>query len=229
MTTKPADHPIWAKYNSTRKLNTELYWNLHTDFLVPTIFKIDVEEFEADMWQEKNRFLPWGTNRPELNEIRQGMPLVNYDGRLSDNDISIGPLDHHNKDNPDNCLLECDFVEPTALLNLRCFDTIKRIKSYMCRSSVLYWKEGANFLPHFDVILPTVNLRLWGTNNPNNVSLRYKKDDEMIRCENVEAGRLYLIETSTIHDATCINNDVYQFFFGLNIDSYPLLKECINV
>mgnify|MGYP000860797393 CR=1 FL=1 len=44
-----------------------------------------------------------------------------------------------------------------------------------------------------------------------------RKNNEMIECKNIEAGRLYLIETSTVHDARCINTELYQFFISLNI------------
>ena len=94
----------------------------------------------------------------------------------------------------------------------------------MTRSSILYWKEGANFSPHWDVMLPAINLRLWGTDNPDSMSLRYKDNNEMIECENIEAGRLYLIETSTIHDARCVEGELYQFFISLSIQSIGALR-----
>ena len=76
-----------------------------------------------------------------------------------------------------------------------------------------------SFSPHWDVMLPAINLRLWGTDNPDSMSLRYKENDEMVECEDIEAGRLYLIETSTVHDARCMKDDLYQFFISLNINS----------
>jgi len=126
-------------------------------------------------------------------------------------------------------MLENDFKTPTDILNLQCFDVLKSLRKYMVRSSILYWKKGANFDPHWDVILPTVNLRLWGTSDPSNIQLRYKNNEEMIVCEDVEPGRLYLIETSTIHDATCLQDDGYQFFIALNVNSYETLKGMLNV
>jgi hypothetical protein len=100
----------------------------------------------------------------------------------------------------------------------------------MCRSCILYWKNGANFLPHYDVLVPTVNLRLWGTNDPTSVSLRVKRNDEMVEvAHTAEPGRLYLIETSTIHDAACTGDNVYQFFLALNIFSYDTVKDILNV
>ena len=66
----------------------------------------------------------------------------------------------------------------------------------------------------------------------DNMSLRFDKsrkyvhpfdvsdtDYELIPVENVEAGRLYLIDTCMIHDATASADNVYQFFIALNIES----------
>lgn len=219
------------KYHSYEKLEAERYWSIHKDFLTPTSLTIDLAQFDECMSQYKEFIKPWGNNRPELNEIRQGLPLVNLHGRHDDPlDVSIGPLDQYNKSNPDDPLLENDFTVHTEILDHKCFDNLAPIKHYMCRSSILYWKNGANFLPHYDVLIPTVNLRLWGTNDPTKVSLRVKREDEMIEvAHTAEPGRLYLIETSTIHDAACIGDEVYQFFLALNIFSYDALKDILNV
>jgi hypothetical protein len=217
---------VLDKYHSYKKLEADDYWAIHKDFLTPTSIQIDLEKFSACMDKYKEHFKPWGNNRPELNDIRQGLPLVNMHGRYDDpNDISIGPLDQYNKSNPDIPYLENDFVVHTEILSDPAFRSLGRLTEYLCRSSILHWHKGANFLPHYDVLVPTVNLRLWGTNDPSSISLRYQLGDEMIEVANtVEAGRLYLIETSTIHDATCIGEDVYQFFLALNIDSYNIVK-----
>jgi hypothetical protein len=219
------------KYHSYKKLEADDYWAIHKDFLTPTALSIDLDKFSDCMTQYKDYFKPWGNNRPELNDIRLGLPLVNLHGKYNDiNDVSIGPLDQYNKNNPSEPLLENDFTIQTEILNHPCFDNLKIIKNYMCRSSILYWKNGANFLPHYDVIIPTVNLRLWGTNDPANVSLRVMRNNTMIEMSDyVEPGRLYLIETSTIHDAACIHDQVYQFFIALNISSYNIIKDTINV
>jgi len=217
------------KYYSYQKLGSEDYWSLHKQFLTPTSIEIDIEKFTNCMNQYRDYFKPWGNNRPELNEIRRGLPLVNIHGKYDDhNDISIGPLDQYNKNNPDFPFLENDFTCQTDVLKHECFDNLNILKQFLCRSSILYWKNGANFLPHYDVLVPTVNLRLWGTNDPSSVSLRYQSDNKMIEVsDSVQAGRLYLIETSTIHDAACIGEEVYQFFIALNIASKESLAEIL--
>jgi hypothetical protein len=218
------------KYHSYKKLEADDYWAIHKDFLTPTALTIDLNKFSDCMNQYRDYFKPWGNNRPELNDIRLGLPLVNLHGRYDDiNDVSIGPLDQYNKANPDDPLLENDFTVSTEILNHCCYDDLSDLKQYMCRSSILYWKNGANFLPHWDVLIPTVNLRLWGTNNPSNVSLRVKRNGEMIEvAHTAEPGRLYLIETSTIHDAACVKDEAYQFFLALNINAVNYLKTVLK-
>jgi hypothetical protein len=219
------------KYHSYQKLPADLYWELHKDFLTPTSLSIDLDNFYNCINIYKNYFKPWGNNRPELNDIRLGLPLVNLHGKYDDlDDVSIGPLDQYNKANLENPLLENDFTVPTEILDHNCFNHLNIIKDYMCRSSILYWKNGANFLPHYDVLVPTVNLRLWGTNDPTSVSLRVQRDGKMVEvAHTAEPGRLYLIETSTIHDAACVGDQVYQFFLALNIFSYDTIKGLLNV
>jgi len=230
MTAKPKTHPIYKKYEKSEKLGVDDYWSLHKEFLTPLPIKIDTYVFKDEIENYKRYFKPWGSNRPELNEVRQGLPLVNSTGLFTDDvDISIGPLDHHNSLYPENCMLENDFKIPTDILNLQCFDVLDPIRKHMVRSSILYWKKGANFDPHWDVILPTVNLRLWGTSDPSNIQLRYRNNEDMVVCEDVEPGRLYLIETSTIHDAACLQDDGYQFFIALNVNSFAKLKDMLNV
>lgn len=222
---KPLTHPARIKYENSNKISNDTYWKLHTDFLVPTQIKIDVSDFRHDMSHYQDFFKPWGNNRSELRETRKGLPLVNLNGKFDDDDdVSIGPLDHYNTQNSDRPLLEYDFTRHTQVLDCASLDPLSVLRKYMTRSSILYWKKGAFFSPHWDVLLPAINLRLWGTDNPDSMSLRYKKNDDMIECKNVEAGRLYLIETSTIHDAKCTDTDLYQFFISLNINSLEFVK-----
>jgi len=225
---KPLTHPARIKYEQSSKIPNDVYWSLHTKFLVPTRIQIDVSDFQHDMIHYQDFFKSWGTNRSQLKDTRMGLPLVNLNGKFNnDTDDSIGPLDHYNSLNPDKPLLEYDFTYQTQVLDCASLDPLSVLRRYMTRSSILYWKKGAFFSPHWDVMLPAINLRLWGTDNPESMSLRYKKNNEMIDCKNIEAGRLYLIETSTVHDARCIDKDLYQFFISLNINSIGVLNDLL--
>ena len=95
-----------------------------------------------------------------------------------------------------------------------------------------------HFNPHFDSWHPARWLRLWGTTDPDKIKLRYKTGDgnpnilnkvtDKWQCykpiENVEAGRLYLHDSIHWHDAFAYDDDVYQFFISLNIDSYETIR-----
>lgn len=139
----------------------------------------------------------------------------------------------------DNNLFEIDFNEHTELMNLNSLKCLNPIKKYMVRSCILKWHSMGHFLPHFDTWHPTKWLRLWGTTNPENMKLRYKVKGEKGVVENkltgdfekyeeiknVEPGRLYLHDSLQWHDAFAFEDEVYQFFIALNIDSYETLEE----
>ena len=215
---------IYKKYHKADKVPEEVYNELHTDFLVPLNLKID-DEAEEQFQLCNEAFYVWGDNRPEL-KTRKGMALVNLDGKISPDDLSIGPLDHHNrkydKGLVDECYLECHFRQQTQMLQ----GVLEPLKQFdLCRSSILWWQKGDNFVPHTDVVLPTVNLRLWGATNKH-ASLRYGEDrDNLIEVE-YEPNRLYLIDTSILHDAKAYE-EVYQYFIALlpTEKNYELLKK----
>ena len=212
---------IIKKYNEAPKVPEELYEFLHSHFLVP--LDITIDDFAEEQFELcAEAFYVWGDNRPDLVN-RKGMALVNLNGEITANDISIGPLDHHNKKYDqglvEECYLETHFTKHTPMLQ----GVLEPLTQFdLCRSSILWWKTGDNFVAHTDVVRPTVNLRLWGATN-NNVDLRY--GDSMTKAE-FEPNRLYLIDTSIIHDA-CAYGEVYQYFIGLlpTEKNYSFLKK----
>lgn len=216
---------ILKKYQKADKVPQSVYEELHKNFLVPLDFIIDGEdEFKS----KHDLFFTWGDNRPDL-KTRKGMALVNLDGKNLPNDISIGPLDHHNKKYDqglvNECYLENHFKIHTNQINYSC----KELKQFdLGRSSILWWQKDDNFLPHVDVILPTVNLRLWGTTNSKKIRLRFGKDINNLIEADYESKRLYLIDTSILHDAYALD-EVYQYFIALlpTENNYNLLRKLI--
>ena len=215
---------IQKKYNDAPKVPQDIYDELHKEFLTPLDMWIDGEE---QFKKTPDLFFVWGDNRPEL-KTRKGMALVNLTGKNDPDDISIGPLDQHNKKYDqglvEECYLESHFTIHTNQINYSCKD----LKQFdLGRSSILWWQKGDNFVPHTDVILPTVNLRLWGTTDANKIRLRYAEDchDEVLRDAEYESNRLYLIDTSIVHDAYAYD-DVYQYFIALlpTEKNYELLR-----
>jgi hypothetical protein len=217
---------IHTRYASLPKCDEFAYRELHSKPLVPTSIKINVELFKSTMQQYSKYFKPWSKNRPEMFKIRKGLPLVNLTGQYTDaEDPTIGPLDYHNKINPDKPLLETDIVTPTKILYEECFKPLEILHPYLVRSSILKWEKGANFVPHVDTGVPTPHLRLWGTDNPESIKVRFKNNlDEYVEVTNVEAGRIYIIDTAEYHDALCTSTMGYQFFIAVNVAAYDLLN-----
>ena len=139
----------------------------------------------------------------------------------------------------DDLELEIDFTEPTEALSMKSLDPLNELKIFMVRSCVLKWHIKSHFKPHYDTWHPVRWKRLWGTTKPEGMYLRFKSEDttdgfcmwndtkkehEIYRAEeNIEPGRLYIINTLKWHDAFAFNNEVYQFFIALNVNSYELL------
>jgi hypothetical protein len=218
---------ILQKYNEALKVPQEIYDELHKEFLVPLDLWIDGEQ---EFKNNSDLFYIWGDNRPEL-KTRKGMALVNLDGKNDPEDISIGPLDHHNikydEGLVDECYLECHFTQPTPQLD----DACKELKQFdLGRSSILWWQAGDNFVPHVDVRLPTVNLRLWGCTDSGNIRLRSGPNPNDLVKASYESKRLYLIDTSIIHDAYAYD-EVYQYFIALlpTENNYNLLRNSIDI
>lgn len=206
-------------YMKAEKVPSNVYSSLHRQFLTPLPLLCD--NVERDFSTLHELFFQWGDNR-DL-KTRKGCALVNLDGKNRPDDLSIGPLDHHNKKHAkglvSTCYIEGDFRVRTKLMKY-----MKSLQQFdLCRSSILWWQRGDNFTPHVDVLLPAPNLRLWGCTNSAHMQLRYGED--MIESE-FESNRLYLIDTSVIHDATALG-EVYQFFIGLlpTEKNYNILRE----
>lgn len=132
-----------------------------------------------------------------------------------------------------NMVNETDFTIPTEVMNLSSLKPLEKIKKYMIRSCILKFHTLAHFKPHIDTWKDKSSwLRLWGTTHPETVKLRYKSEGEKlvwndikkeyesyIPERNIEAGRLYLHDSSIWHDAMSFEDNTYQFFIALNIES----------
>ena len=140
----------------------------------------------------------------------------------------------------DETLYETSFLEFTELIHLHSLKKMEPIKNFMVRSCILKWHSMGHFLPHFDTWHQTKWIRLWGTTNPQGMKLRYKvggeglvenkitgKFEKYEEVKNIEPGRLYLHDSLKWHDAFAFDDDVYQFFIALNIDSFKTIKELI--
>ena len=198
------------------------YYKLHTNFLVPTSIKIDIDLFVNQIQQFK--FHQWGKNHTHLP--RYGLALVNQTGELIDDDPINGSLMTWNKEYPNNPIIETDCVKPTPVMNITSLEPLKIFNNHWTRSNVLKWDNGAKFLPHIDTVVPSMWLRLWmGTEGL--VVRQYDEQTQELKSIDYEPGRVYLIDTSIIHDAYSIKNDVYQLFLSVFTSADYLISSVI--
>jgi hypothetical protein len=223
-------------------LGLEEYKNFHPHVLQPLDIKIDIELFEEQMHEYRYAFRRWGEKHTEYP--RYGAPLVNLNGDMFNNPEPICyPLDQWNEGkSEEEKIRDPKCTTPTPMLSESCFDPLAPIKPFMYRSAILKWHNSGHFKPHTDTKVPSDIIRLWGTNDPDNMIFQFDKDRrtgspkevargehsyELVRETDIEPGRLYITDTHVIHDASATADNVYQFFISLSTDSMPTLKELL--
>jgi hypothetical protein len=201
-------------YRSCKYLiEDEDYKQLHPSFLTPLDIKIDPEEFSKEILNHQDAFEQWGKDHTHLP--RYGAALINQNGYIIKNDPINGSLMAWNRDHPDQPLIETDCQTPTTLLSLVSLKPLDTFKGHWCRSNILKWEKGAKFLPHIDTVVPSPWIRLWGSMS-NDVVLRfYNEETGFLEPVDFEVGRLYVIDTSLVHDATATGDNVYQLFLSV--------------
>jgi hypothetical protein len=208
----------------TEYVSEKDYQELHTDFLTPTNIKIDCQLFVKEIEYYREHFEQWGTQHTHLP--RYGLALVNQDGLIKNNDPINGSLYEWNVRFPNNPIIESDCRAATEVMQLTSLNNLKVFNGHWCRSNIFKWHTQAEFKPHIDTVIPSPWIRLWGTTDPDGVEIRYaRKSGELIKVTNIEAGRIYIIDTSLVHDAVSRNDSVYQFFLSVLPSSINILKE----
>ena len=209
------------KYNSIQDFVSEdNYRKLHKSPLIPLDIKIDIELFEKELFKFEEFFEQWGNQH--LHLPRKGLALVNQDGILKSNDPVNGSLYEWNVNHPNNPLLETDCIVPTKVLDIDSLRPLRALDSHWCRSNILIWEKGAEFLPHIDTIVPSPWIRLWGTTS-NSIKLRFSNKNKLEDYGDVEPGRIYIIDTSLVHDARCTDKKAAQFFLSVLPSAYDIL------
>ncbi len=215
------------KFSSlTDVVDQDSYHKLHPRFLTPLDIKIDCKLFEKEIAELSAWFEQWGTEHTHLP--RYGLALVNQDGQLKEKDPINGSLYEWNSRYPDNPILETDCQQSTSVLNISSLAPLRLFDGHWTRSNILKWGQGAEFKPHIDAIIPSPWIRLWGTTDTN-LKIRSANvlTGEMVAEEQVEAGRIYIIDTSLVHDAVNYGNTAYQFFLSVKPTAVDLLNKLI--
>ena len=205
------------------------YYDLHTQNLIPTNIKIDLELFDREIKYYQNKFEQWGPMHTDLPRTGMALtlPKVDYPKDVYPNP-SNWPMDTWCIHNPDFPLVDSLFTEPTpAFKEMKSLQPLMIFKEHFGRCNLLRWHNGAKFFPHMDVFHPFHNLRLWGTNDPDNYHFYFWDElkGKYIREENVEAGRIYVADTEKWHHAYTTADNNYTFFISLQVSGYDKIRE----
>ena len=204
----------------------EDYKRLHPFPLTATSLWIDPEEFKNEITDWEYVFEQWGKDHTHLP--RYGAALVNQHGTLLKHDPVNGSLMAWNRDNPDNPLVETDCRIPTALMDMLSLQSLDIFKGHWCRSNILKWDCDAKFLPHIDTVVPSPWIRLWASMNPELIIRFYNPMTGELESVNFEPGRVYVIDTSLVHDAYAVSDNIYQLFLSVNPSAVSLVDLVIE-
>ena len=212
------------------RIPKERYKGLHTSNLIPTNICIDCDLFEKEIIKYADDFQQWGITHTNLK--RYGLAITKDDKTYSAEIYPTNwPLDVWNLNNPDVPIIETDFKYPNdVMLSMESLKPILQLDPHLARSNILRRGSNAMFYPHIDVRIPAGNLRLWGTNDPDNNHFCFWDEErqQYIEEKNVERGRLYLADTSKYHHAYSTGEDVYTFFIALQVSAYDKIKQSIQ-
>ena len=210
------------KLTALPSISEDDYYSIHQCPLTPTSIKIDSKLFTKEIQSFDSYFYQWGNQHTHLP--RYGLALVNEDGILKSNDPINGSLYEWNVKNPQRPLLETDCVVSTNVMDMESLKPLSVFNGYWCRSNILKWQAGADFKPHIDTVLPSPWIRLWATTDPSTIELNfYNKIGSRINIEPIEAGRVYIIDTSLVHDASASGLN-FQLFLSVLPSAIDLLK-----
>ena len=210
------------QYISQPAIDEERYDELHSSAIIETNVDIDLNQFDKDIEKYSHEFSQWGNTHTSYP--RFGIPLVNLTGKLDEkNDPSRMPLDEHFMlhQNKDNITFDHNILQKTKICNMPSLtDLMAVFGEYMCRSAILKWDTMGHFKPHVDVVKPAPNLRLWGTTSTN---MQLKMDGKIIN--SIKPGKIYIFDSSLVHEAFATGDNIYQFFIGLTIDAYDTMMD----
>jgi hypothetical protein len=216
---------------SRPKLEADPYYDIHKQILTPLPIVIDCDTFEDEIFQCDTKFEQFGNTHVNLERYSLGLTDCETNTNTTPHPVNW-PMDVWNIQNPDTPLFDNDFYIANetfrSLTSLKEFGTI--FNNQLARCTILKWNTGAHFKPHIDMVLPTPNLRIWGTNDPDNNHFCFWNDNTQQYEEqiNIERGRLYLADTSIYHHAYATSDYVYTFFFALQINAYDTIKELLQ-
>jgi hypothetical protein len=209
----------------TETISAEDYKALHTNVMAPLPLKIDVEKFLIEIKTYSNYFEQWGT---DFDLPRYGLALVNQLGILHTPDKANGSLMEWNKNHPEDPCLEVDFTVPTPIMNIPSLSSLRIFQGHWYRSNIFKLEKDSLFHPHVDTVVPSPWLRLWATTDSENTQVRFwnTETQSMRTVTGIEAGRIYLIDSSVVHDAHSTDT-VHQLFLCLKPSAYGIINDLL--
>ena len=202
------------------------YKLLHPRPLTATTLCIDPVEFKKEIKEWELVFEHWGTDHKHLP--RYGAALVNQNGVLHKDDPVNGSLMAWNRNHPMTPLIETDCRMPTELMSLESLSPLDIFKGYWCRSNILKWDCGAGFLPHIDTVVPSPWIRLWASMDTDVIVRFYNRLAGELESVTFEPGRIYVIDTSLVHDAHAIINNTFQLFLSVLPSAVHVVSSVID-
>jgi hypothetical protein len=208
------------------KINYEDYKLLHKSYLTPTTIKIDNQHFINEIETFRDDFQIWGDGE---NPYMFSLSLVNYTGTIKTNpDPTNGSLTYWNIDHPENKFIDTDFRRQTEPMDLDSLKQLQVLDGHWVRSNILKWEAGGGFNPHVDAVVPSGWLRFWGTTSYDGFELSFFENDQWHTQTNVEPGRIYLIDTATVHIARKYSGTYnYQFFLAVDSNASDKIKKIL--
>lgn len=216
--TEPQYAPVRAKWNKADKISKRVWDNMHTDYFVPLDIVVDMDQLEEEL-----KDIEW---KKWVNPDQDFTDRPNYAYALTDGEIegsTYWPNDLWNMEHPDQPLLDIDFNMPTNFFKFsESLTWIYEIfVEHWSRSHILKWDEMGHFRPHVDTVVPAINYRFWATNKPEDYVIRF--EDKTI--EGLEKGRVYLIDTSKVHEGWSTGENVLTLFLSVNPKARKTIEE----
>jgi len=217
--------PVFNKFRMLRSLDQDAFGKKLPSFMNPTDIKLDADLFDHCCKKFNKYFVSWKNEETkQIYENQYALPLVNKTGQLDLDDVSIGNLEDINRAVNYYITLENDFLIPTEVLDDPVFSVLNNFKQHMLRSSIKRWEVGANETPRTDMVMPTTFIQFWAFDKPQNLTIRYEDNFDLVEQVNIEPHRLYAVNTNLVYDKVCTSDSFLQLSITTSIDIFNAIN-----
>ena len=219
---------LLAKKKNAEVITEQRYKELHTKNLVPLDITIDIDQFTSEI-SKYDSYFKYSNHRGKRDIESYSLPLVNSNGKI-DNvpEPTVGSLTEWNMLYPEDPYIDIDFTTPTEIMQLHSMKPLQlHFDGHCSRSNILKWGVGGKTNPHIDNKIPAYWYKLWGTTNTDSYVLAFYDEvtDSFIQEENIEPGRIYLIDSAKVYFAKGSLDFIYQYFISVRPSAYETIKK----